>query len=250
MGPGYSKDAGSRAGPIHDQSPPHQRPAGGAETSGRAGTAMADKSPRHATVKKPSKTIKQERAAKKLKLEQATRRDVAAAIRDGEPKQTGRPQPQPGRHRRGTAVRVERQRLGGVGGDELFEAARRVDEQAMRPGRTVSSARCRRPRVAATRREERHRSKSSTPVGRSAWVADRDDRSRWRQPAGMERRIVAASPRARSRRTGRRLVAAVSWCSGRTTVTEGVEPPAVRAGCSPLDALEQRVLRRRGRHDL
>jgi hypothetical protein len=43
---------------------------------------MADKSPRHATVKKPSKTIKQERAAKKLKLEQATRRDVAAAIRD------------------------------------------------------------------------------------------------------------------------------------------------------------------------
>ena len=32
--------------------------------------------------KKPSKTIKQERAAKKLKLEQATRRDVAAAIRD------------------------------------------------------------------------------------------------------------------------------------------------------------------------
>jgi hypothetical protein len=129
-----------------------------------------------------------------------------------------------------------------------------VGEQAMRPGRTVSSARCCRPRVAATRREERHRSKSSTPVGRSAWVADRDDRSRWRQPAGMERRIVAASPRAapraRSRRTGRRLVAAVSWCSGRTTVTEGVEPPAVRAGCSPLDALEQRVLRRRGRHDL
>ncbi len=43
---------------------------------------MADKSPRHATVKKPSKTIKQKRAAKKLKLEQATRRDIAAAIRD------------------------------------------------------------------------------------------------------------------------------------------------------------------------
>jgi hypothetical protein len=39
----------------------------------------------------------------------------------GELKQTGRPQPQPGRHRRGTALRVERQRLGGVGGDELFE---------------------------------------------------------------------------------------------------------------------------------
>ena len=38
--------------------------------------------PRHATVKKPSKTIKQKRAAKKLKLEQATRRDIAAAIRD------------------------------------------------------------------------------------------------------------------------------------------------------------------------
>ena len=32
---------------------------------------MADKSPRGATVKKPSKTIKQKRAAKKLKLEQA-----------------------------------------------------------------------------------------------------------------------------------------------------------------------------------
>jgi hypothetical protein len=43
---------------------------------------MADKSPRHATIKKPSKTIKQKRAAKKLKLEQTTRRDIAAAIRD------------------------------------------------------------------------------------------------------------------------------------------------------------------------
>ena len=43
---------------------------------------MADKSPRGATVKRPSKTIKQKRAAKKLKLEQATRRDIAAAIRD------------------------------------------------------------------------------------------------------------------------------------------------------------------------
>ena len=43
---------------------------------------MADKSPRHASIKKPSKTIKQKRAAKKLKLEQATRRDIAAAIRD------------------------------------------------------------------------------------------------------------------------------------------------------------------------
>jgi hypothetical protein len=35
---------------------------------------MADKSPRRATVKKPSKTIKQKRAAKKLKLKQAARR--------------------------------------------------------------------------------------------------------------------------------------------------------------------------------
>ena len=43
---------------------------------------MADKSPRHATVKKPSKTIKQKRAAKMLKLEQAARRDIVAAIRD------------------------------------------------------------------------------------------------------------------------------------------------------------------------
>jgi hypothetical protein len=42
---------------------------------------MADKSPRHATVKKPSKTIKQKRAAKKLKLEQAAGRDVMAAVR-------------------------------------------------------------------------------------------------------------------------------------------------------------------------
>ena len=37
---------------------------------------------------------------------------------------------------------------------------------------------------------------------------------------------------------------------GPTTVTEGVEPPAVQAGWSPLHALVQRVLRRRGRHDL
>jgi len=43
---------------------------------------MGDKSPRGASVKKPSKTIKQKRAAKKLKLEQVTRRDIAAAIRD------------------------------------------------------------------------------------------------------------------------------------------------------------------------
>ena len=43
---------------------------------------MADKSPRHATSKKPSMTIKQKRAAKKLKLEQAARHDVVAAVRD------------------------------------------------------------------------------------------------------------------------------------------------------------------------
>jgi hypothetical protein len=41
---------------------------------------MADKSPRHATIKKPSKTIRQKRAAKRLKLEQATKRDVMAAV--------------------------------------------------------------------------------------------------------------------------------------------------------------------------
>ena len=43
---------------------------------------MGDKSPRHASIKKPSKTINQKRAAKKLKLEQCARRDIAAAIRD------------------------------------------------------------------------------------------------------------------------------------------------------------------------
>ena len=43
---------------------------------------MGDKSPRHATIKRPSKTIKQKRTAKKFKLEQATRRDVMAAVRD------------------------------------------------------------------------------------------------------------------------------------------------------------------------
>jgi len=43
---------------------------------------MADKSPRHATSKKPSKTIKQKRAAKKLKVQQAARRGVLAAVRD------------------------------------------------------------------------------------------------------------------------------------------------------------------------
>ena len=43
---------------------------------------MGDKSPRGATVKKPSKTIKRKRAAKKLKLEQRARRDVLAAVRD------------------------------------------------------------------------------------------------------------------------------------------------------------------------
>jgi hypothetical protein len=60
---------------------------------------MADKSPRHATVKKPSKTIKQKRAAKKLKLEQAARHDVVAAVlATGEQHQTVRSQPRSGRH--------------------------------------------------------------------------------------------------------------------------------------------------------
>jgi hypothetical protein len=55
---------------------------------------MADKSPRHATVKKPSKTIKQKRAARKLKLEQAARHDVVAAVlATGEQHQTVRSQP-------------------------------------------------------------------------------------------------------------------------------------------------------------
>ena len=64
----------------------------------------------------------------------------------------------------------------------------------MRPGRTASSARCCRPRVAATAEG------GETPVevvdtggAVGLGVADRDDRSQWRQPAGMERRIVAAS---------------------------------------------------------
>jgi len=42
---------------------------------------MADKSPRRATVKKPSRTIEQKRAAKKLKVEQAARRGVVAGVR-------------------------------------------------------------------------------------------------------------------------------------------------------------------------
>jgi hypothetical protein len=40
---------------------------------------MPDKSPRHASIKKPSRPIKDKRADKKLKLEQATRRDVITA---------------------------------------------------------------------------------------------------------------------------------------------------------------------------
>jgi hypothetical protein len=60
---------------------------------------MADKSPRHATSKKPSKTVKQKRAAKKLKVQQAARRDVVAAVlATGELTQTRRQQPQPTRH--------------------------------------------------------------------------------------------------------------------------------------------------------
>jgi hypothetical protein len=41
---------------------------------------MPDKTSRRATVKKPSKTIKQKRAAKRLKVEQANRRDIVAAV--------------------------------------------------------------------------------------------------------------------------------------------------------------------------
>jgi hypothetical protein len=52
---------------------------------------MADKSPRHTTSKKPSKTIKQKRAAKKLKVDQAARRDVVGAVRaTSEPSQARR----------------------------------------------------------------------------------------------------------------------------------------------------------------
>jgi hypothetical protein len=50
---------------------------------------MADKSPRHTTSKKPTKTIKPKRAAKKLKVQQAARRDIVAAIR---PHPTGQPE--------------------------------------------------------------------------------------------------------------------------------------------------------------
>jgi hypothetical protein len=43
---------------------------------------MPDKSPRHASIKKPSQPIKQKRAAKKLKLERAARHAVSATLRD------------------------------------------------------------------------------------------------------------------------------------------------------------------------
>jgi hypothetical protein len=60
---------------------------------------MPDKSLRRATVKKPSKTIKQKRAAKKLKVEQANRRGiVAAVVATDELTRTRRRQPQPDRH--------------------------------------------------------------------------------------------------------------------------------------------------------
>jgi hypothetical protein len=60
---------------------------------------MADKSPRHGTSRKPSKTIKQKRAAKKLKVQQAARRDIVAAVlATGELTQTRRQRPRgPGR---------------------------------------------------------------------------------------------------------------------------------------------------------
>jgi hypothetical protein len=60
---------------------------------------MADKSPRRATVKKPSKTIKQKRAAKKLRVEQGARRNIVSAVlATDELTRTRRPQPQPDRH--------------------------------------------------------------------------------------------------------------------------------------------------------
>ena len=43
---------------------------------------MAGKSPPHATSKKPSKTIKQKRDAKRFKVQQAARRDIMAVVRD------------------------------------------------------------------------------------------------------------------------------------------------------------------------
>ena len=76
MGPGHRKDAGDAKARSMTSHHPTNEPAASAQAPGRARRAMADKSPRHATIKKPSKTIKQKRATKKLKLEQATRRDV------------------------------------------------------------------------------------------------------------------------------------------------------------------------------
>jgi hypothetical protein len=67
---------------------------------------------------KPSSRNEPPRSSSSSTPPDATSRPRSAT---GELKQTGRPQPQPGRRRRGAALRVERQRLGGVGGDELFE---------------------------------------------------------------------------------------------------------------------------------
>ena len=68
--------------PIHDQSPPTKTAGRQCSDPGPGKESHGEKSPRHASVKKPSKTIKQKRAAKKLKLEQVTRHDVMAAVHD------------------------------------------------------------------------------------------------------------------------------------------------------------------------
>ena len=59
---------------------------------------MPDKTSRRATVKKPSKTIKQKRAAKRLKVEQANRRDIVAAVIATDELTRTRRRPQTGRH--------------------------------------------------------------------------------------------------------------------------------------------------------
>jgi len=41
---------------------------------------MGDKSPRHASIKKPSKTINQKRAAKKIKLELGCTNDLGQGL--------------------------------------------------------------------------------------------------------------------------------------------------------------------------
>jgi hypothetical protein len=82
MGPGHHKDMGDAQARSMTSHHPTEAAGGQCSDVGPGRRAMGDKSPRHATIKKPSKTIKPKRAAKKLKLEQATRRDVLAAVRD------------------------------------------------------------------------------------------------------------------------------------------------------------------------